>query len=158
MRLSIVSVYCKCLLWVSIVSDFCVYCECPLGLVVLFVYLFRLRFIVFSSKNVEMLKNHWFYCVFAHKCWKSICFAVFLGSWAQKTLNLYSFYWYFVQQVAFLMRILVRKYKKNKKVKKSICFSRGKFFRMYKTISKFWFWWKSPNEMKTAMAKFSGWT
>ena len=30
------------------------------------------------SKICKMLKNHWFYCVFATKCWKTIAFIVFL--------------------------------------------------------------------------------
>ena len=48
----------------------------------------NIGFTVFSLKNVEqpvvllcfrsnMLKNHWFYCVFAQKCWKTIVFTVF---------------------------------------------------------------------------------
>ena len=51
---------------------------CLLGLVVLFVYLFRLRFIVFSPKNVEMLKKHLFCCVFGVLGSENIEFIVIL--------------------------------------------------------------------------------
>ena len=56
-------------------------------------------FTVFSLKNVEkplvllcfrskMLKNHWFYCVFAQKCWKTIGFTSKEALKPKKTLVL----------------------------------------------------------------------
>ena len=57
---SIVSVYCKCLLRVSIVSIVSVYCKCLLRLSIVSVYCKCL--FCFRSK---LFKNHWFYCIFA---------------------------------------------------------------------------------------------
>ena len=60
-------------------------------------------FTVFSLKNVKkslvllcfrsnMLENHWFYCVFAHKCSKTIGFIVFSWLVRSKTLKNHWFY------------------------------------------------------------------
>ena len=94
--MSIVSVYCECLLWVSIVSIVSVYCKCLLRLSIVSVYCKCL--FCFRSK---LLKNHWLYCVIAQKCLKTNGFIAFS-----------------LQQVAFLVRILVRKCIKRKKVQK----------------------------------------
>ena len=51
----------------------------------------------------KLLKNHWFYCVVAQKCLKTTGFIVFS-----------------LQQVAFLVRILVRKCIKRKNVPKPL--------------------------------------
>ena len=96
LQVSIVSVYCKCLLRVSIVSIVSVYCNCLLRLSTVSLYckcLFCLR--------SNLLKNHWFYCVIAQTCLKTNGFIACS-----------------LQQVAFLVRILVRKCKKRKTAKK----------------------------------------
>ena len=98
MYVSIVSVYCKCLLRGSIVSIVSVYCKCLLRLSIVSVYCKRL--FCFRSK---LLKKYWFYCVIAQKCLKTIGFIAFS-----------------LQQVAFLVRILVRKCIKRKKCKKPL--------------------------------------
>ena len=39
-------------------------------------------------KDPENVKNHWFYCVFAQKCWKTIGFTVFSRKKVEKALVL----------------------------------------------------------------------
>ena len=73
-------------------------------------------FIVCSLKHVEkslvllwfrskILKNHWFYCVFAQKFCKTITFSIKID-----------------KKIAFFVEILVRKWQKRKKVKKTLRF------------------------------------
>ena len=104
------------------------------------------------------------------KCWKTIGFIVFSLTNVEKAFVLLCFWglgsrkhWIYIHfigilfnKLRFLWESLCENAKKAKKWKKHLFFQR-KIFRMYKTISKFWFWWKSPNETKTAKAKFSGW-
>ena len=144
--MSIVSVYCKwllCLLWVSIGLG-CFVC--------LFVSL--AFYCVFTQKcrNVEkplvllcfrsqMLKKHLFCCVFGVLGSENIEFIVILLVFCSTSC-------------VFNENPCAKMQKKQKSEKKHLFFQR-KIFRMYKTISKFWFWWKSPNELKTAKGNIS---
>ena len=57
--------------------------------------MFSLKYIekplVFLCFRSNMLKNHWFYCVFAQKCWKTIGFIVFSRKKVEKALVLLCF-------------------------------------------------------------------
>ena len=139
---SIVSVYCKCLLSVSIVS---VYCKCLLRLSIVSVYC---GFIMCSPKNVKMLKNHWFYCVFTQKCRnveKPLVLLRFRSQMLKKHLFCCVFGVLGSENIEFIVILLVfcstscvfnenpcAKMQKKQKSEKSICFSRGKFFECIK--------------------------
>ena len=49
--------------------------------------LFREPLVLLCFRS-QMLKNHWFYCVFAQKCWKTMCFTVYLLKNIEKPLVL----------------------------------------------------------------------
>ena len=88
----------------------------------------------------KMLKNHWFYCVFAPKCWKTIGFIVL---WLPKCRLLPMFF------TVFAPPSLRKPYKVYQKLNflidecKSALFFQRKIFRLYKTILKFWLYWES---------------
>ena len=54
--------------------------------------LFREKTIVLLCFRSKMLKNNWFYCVFAQKCWKTIGFIVFSLTNVEKAFVLLCFW------------------------------------------------------------------
>ena len=59
--------------------------------------LFREPLVLLCFRS-KMLENHWFYCVFAHKCSKTIGFIVFSWLCRSKTLENHWFYCVFAQK------------------------------------------------------------
>ena len=116
----------------SIVSDFCVYCECPLGLVVLFVYLFRLRFIVFSPKNVEMLKKPLVLLCFRSQMLKKHLFCCVFGVLDPENIEFIIILLVFCSTSCVFNENPCAKMQKKQKSAKSNCFARGKFFECIK--------------------------
>ena len=53
----------------------------------------RAKPLVLQCFHSKVLKKHWFYCVFAHKCWKSIGVIVFSLKNCEKALVLLCFRW-----------------------------------------------------------------
>ena len=108
---------------------------------------------MFSLKNVKkqlvllcfrstMLKNHWFYCVFAQKCWKSIGFT------SKEALKPKKHWFYSVPYV--------NEYKKVKKWK-NVCFSREKFSACLKQYTFFDFSENPRWILKQLLRPRAGW-